>query len=147
MKPLTALLMALLLAGVLGCDGDGDGTTDTTAEETGTVEETKAPVIIDAGSDTVGPKQYGVVSSFSVFETGMLEARVEWSNGPSKLDLILAYDGVAGVSQGDLESPATLVTQVTQDLLGNSDPWNLVVYNIDDTLQVDVDFTVRFTPD
>jgi hypothetical protein len=138
--------IAALSLSLLGCDGDGDGigvTTDTTD----TTEETKAPVIIDTGSGTVAPSDYSVLSDFDIFETGIIEGTAEWSSGPSKLNLILSHDSTVKVQQNDVESPATVLMEATQDLLNNSNGWVFVVDNTDLTLQADVDFTVRFTPD
>ena len=150
MKLLSVFSVAALFLLFLGCDGDGDGigvTTDTTTEETDTAGETKAPVIIDSGSDTVAPSSYSVVSDFDIFETGTIEGTVEWSTGPSKLGLILAHDSTVRVEQDNVESPATVAMQATQDLLNNSNGWVFVVDNTDLTLQADIDFTLRFTPD
>ncbi len=150
MKLLSVVSIALLSVLVLGCDGDGDGigvTTDTTAEETETAEETTAPVTLDTGSDTIGPDTASVVSDFNVFETGVIQARVEWSSGPSKLNIYLSHISGPNVYEGDVESPATVLMEATQDLVDDSNNWVLRVHNPDALLQAEIDYTVRFTPD
>ncbi len=151
MKLLTVFSIDLLFALVIDCDGDGDGdgttTSDTTTEETETVEETEGPVTIDSGWATIGPDSTLIASNFDIFETGVIEARVEWSSGPSKVDLTLAHDSTVSVKEPQAHSPATVLMQATQVLLDNSNGWQLFVYNPDLTLQVDIDFTVTFTPD
>ncbi len=150
MKLLSVVSIALLSVLVLGSDGDGDGigvTTDTTAEETETVEETTAPVIIDTGSETIEPGDADVMSHFNIFETGVIEARVEWSSGPSKVDLTLTHDSTVSATQVSVESPAAVLMQATQDLLNNSNGWVLVVNNPSGSEQAIVDYIVRLTPD
>jgi hypothetical protein len=149
MKILTVLPIATLFFLLTGCDGDGDGTTttETTTEETKTVEETKAPVIIDSGSDTVDPGIYQVVSDFEIFETGMIEGTFEWTSGPSKLSPALIHYSSVEVFHADLESPATVAMEATQPLLDNSNGWRMLVYNADAQDSAIVNFTVRFTPD
>ncbi len=139
--------VALLLTGVVGCDGDGGGDTTTTTEENGTVEETGIPVTIDTGSETIGPLALSDVSEFNIFETGIIEGTVEWSGGPSKVDVRLFHYSGVGASQDSVESPAILQVQATQDLLDNSNTWILFVANPSGSEQVTVDYTVTFTPD
>ena len=149
MRFLSVFAIALLFALAAGCDGDGDGvgvTTDTTTEETDTTEETKTPVTIDTGTETIDPASAETLSDFNIYETGMIEATVEWSSGPSKIDVVLQHDSTVDVSLGDVESPATAVMQATQPLLDNSNGWKLIVYNPSGSDQVTVNYTVRFTP-
>ena len=150
MKILTVFSIAMLVLPFIGCDGDGDGTTtttETTAEDTETTEETKTTVTIDTGSETIDPADAVTLSHFNIYETGIIEARVEWSSGPSKVDVVLEHDSNVSVTEGAVESPATAVMQATQPLLDYSNGWILVVYNPDGSQQVTVDYTVRFTPD
>jgi hypothetical protein len=152
MRLLSVFSIALLFLLVVGCDGDGDGTTtttaETTAEETGTVEETRTTVTIDSGSDTVKPGKFRILSAFSLFDTGMLEARVEWNTGPSQLDAgLLHKPGGPTETTFGAESPVTLAMEVTQALLDDSNDWELQVNNPDSDLEATVDFWVRFTPD
>ena len=75
MKRFAILFVALLLAGVLGCDGDGDGAVG--SEETPTEPSDTGPegIIIAAGTGTIAKS--GVLKvPFSVGETGTLEGRV-----------------------------------------------------------------------
>jgi hypothetical protein len=150
MKFLSVFAIPLLFVLAAGCDGDGDGvgvTTDTTTEETDTTEETKTPVTIDTGSETIEPVDAVTLSDFNIYETGIIEATVEWSSGPSEIDVVLQHDSTVSVSLGDVESPATAVMQATQPLLDNSNGWKLIVYNPSGSEQLTVDYTVRLTPD
>ena len=148
MKILSVFTITLLFFLVVGCDGDSDGTTtETTTEETDTVEETQGPVIIDSGWATICPDCTLIASNFDIFETGVIEARVEWSPGPSKLDLTLAHDSTVSVKVAQAHPPAIVLMEATQDLLDNSNGWQLFIYNPDWTLQAEIDFTVRFIPD
>jgi hypothetical protein len=137
---------------VVGCDGDGDGgttTTETTSEETGTVEEPKGPVTVDTGSETIDPWDDVVLSVFDIYETGLVKARVEWSSGPSTLSISLVHVfGVGeGVFQPSIQSPAVLEMQATQDLLDNSNQWVVNVSNSSGSEQAMVNYTVTFMPD
>jgi hypothetical protein len=143
--------MATLFALVVGCDGDGDGaatTAETTTGETETVEETRTTITIVSGSDTVEPREFSILSAFSLFDTGMLEGRVEWSTGPAQLDVGLTHQpgGPTEVKMG-VESPASVAMEVTQDMLDDSNDWELQLYNPDSDLGATVDYRVRFTPD
>jgi hypothetical protein len=143
MKPLSVFFVAMLFVLVPGCDDDGT-TTDT--EETETFEETKAPITIDSGSDTVGPRETLAVP-FSVSETGIIEGRVEWSAGPPQLQIALMHAGGSFVEDEHAESPLTLQMEATQDLLDDSNDWELQLYNAYSNLEATVDYTIRFTPD
>ena len=150
MKLLSMFSVALLSALVAGCDGDGEGigvTTDTTADRTETVEETKGAVTIDTGSETIDPLDTGTLSDFDIHETGAIEATIEWSSGPPKVAVTLVHDSTVGVTHDSAESPTTLIMQATQDLLDNSNGWSLWVFNPDAQESVTIYFTVRFTPD
>ena len=52
MKPLAVLFLALLLTGVLGCDGDGDGATGST-EPTDVPDTGPEPIVVDRESTIV----------------------------------------------------------------------------------------------
>ncbi len=151
MKLLSLSLIAMLSVIVAGCDGDGDDTTTTTTTTETTTEETQTTATIASGSDTFhfsgDPEDDRVLSSFSVFETGMLEARVEWSTGPLKLDIILFHSGSGAAEYAfNVESPATVLTEVTQDLLDAGNGWQLLI-DTDIASEVTVNFIVRFSPD
>jgi hypothetical protein len=145
MKILSPFLMAVLIAVVAGCDGDGGGATADT-EETGTVEGPKGPETVVTGSQTI-PKTEGFPIFFEIYETGLIQARVEWSSGPSHLAVQIFHDySQQGVSQVSIASPAILELQTTQDLLDDGNTWILVIDNDDMTLQVEINYTVTFTP-
>ena len=74
----------------------------------------------------------------------MLEARVEWSIGPSKLDVTLVHDG--GTSEYDGGSPAAVMMAVTQDLLDASNDWKLTVFNHHIASDAEIEYTIIFTP-
>ena len=147
MKLLSVFSIAMFFVVVAGCDGDGGGGTTTTAEETETTEETGMPVTIDTGTETIDPADADDLSDFNIYETGVIEGRIEWSSGPSKVDVVLSHDSNVSVTQGSVESPATVLMQATQDLLNYSNGWILTVYNPSGSEQVTVDYMVRFTPD
>ena len=148
MKLLSVFFIAMLFVVVAGCDGDGTpATTETTTEETQTAEETKTPVTIASGSATVPVDNSLRVCYFSVFETGIIEGRLEWSAGPTQLYIALVHESGAYVEKDNVESPATIQMQATQGLLNDSNDWGLYVINPDTVESVTVNFTVRLTPD
>ena len=146
MRILKLFFIAALFVVAAGCDGDGDGIGVTT-EETETTEENQTPVTIDTGTETIDPVDAVTLSDFNIYETGVIEATVEWSSGPSKVDVLLEHNSGVSVMQANAESPATVLMEATQPLLDNSNRWILVVYNPSGSEQLTVDYTVRFTPD
>jgi hypothetical protein len=144
MRVLTLFLIATLSVVVIGCDGDGDGTT---TEETETVDQTDGTFTLDSGSATIAPGDSPVVSSFSVFETGIIEGKVEWNTGPSKLHLYLVHESSATSSRHSAESPATVLMEVTEYLLDNGNDWVLRIYNPDTDTAAALGYTVTHTPD
>jgi hypothetical protein len=148
MKLLSVFSIAALLVLFAGCDGDGDGTTtETTTEETDSVEETKGPVTVESGWATVCPLCTLIAANFDISETGVIEATVDWTPGPSKMDLTLAHESTVSVKEAQAYPPATVIMQATQDLLDNGNNWQLFVYNPWNNSQAEIDFTVTFTPD
>jgi hypothetical protein len=148
MKRFVILILVLLLIGILGCDGDGDGTVaiDTTTEEAETVEGPKGPVTIATGSEYLGGLEYFYIP-FSIPETGIIKATVEWSSPPLKLDVYLHHFGSgAFVPETSIQSPATVLMQATQDLLDNSDEWTLEVQN-NTSDAATVNYTITFYVD
>ena len=149
MKSLLIILFAFSLAFVVGCDEDsnGDSTVDSQEPPTdpGDVPDT-GPEIIVTDSRTILPTE-GDSFPFNIYETGVIEARVEWSSGPSKLGILLCHNSLVCVSQPPIQSPAILQMQATRDLLDNSNIWGVLVNNDSIIEAVTVDCTVTFTPD
>ena len=148
MKLLSVFSLASLFLLFAGCDGDGDGTTttETTTEETDTVAETNGPVTLDTGSATIPPGASPVVSSFSVFETGLLQGRAEWGVQPPVLGLYLIHESSTTGSRSYSESPANVMMEVTQELLNEGNLWLLRIHNPDSQVEASLAISVTLVP-
>jgi hypothetical protein len=154
MKLLSLFSIAPLFFLVAGCDEDGDDTapaatetvTEIIKETTEECDERRVSVVLDTGSDTLLKDITKTVSSFSVFETGMLEAIIVHS-GMDNIDASLIHVSGASEDVTDAPSPVNLLMQVTQALLDNGNDWILEVTNLDYNSGMSLEFIVRFSPD
>jgi hypothetical protein len=147
MKRFLVLLVASLLTGVLGCDGDGDGaaTSDETSPEPGdTPDPGPQGVVLIAGSGTVGKSDF-LTFPFTVGETGALEATVTWSAGSYPLEAIIWLNGFEDIGREDGLSPLSVSGEVTQDRLNQAVSWHFQMRN-SNSVDIDVEYRLEFTP-
>jgi hypothetical protein len=143
---LSAFPIALLFVLTAGCDGDGGGDA-ATSEETPTEPGDTGPetIVLGSGAATAEAGTRTSVSDFSVTETGTLDARLVWSDGPATLTLGLFLIGEGPIAETVGSSPLSVSTEVIQYLLSLGTSWVLYVDNMGPD-PVEVEYRVRFTP-
>ncbi len=142
MKRLVVLLMALLVTGVIGCDGDGGGDAvgsedpSTDVPDTGpeTITLDSGTVEIDFGSTTL--------SSVTVTEPGTLECRFTWSGIGMYMQIV--QTGILDLTRFG-QSPLELDVAVNQYMVNQGGNFDIIIKHtgVDRT---DVEYRIRFTP-
>jgi hypothetical protein len=147
MKCFFVLSITLLFALVAGCDGDGDGTTADADTPIEPVDSSPTTITLCSGTATIGEgyTEKGLCY-FSIYETGTLEGRVEWSGQPDTLVIAIMPGHIQGPPGSGQSSPAVTTLEMTESYLGVSNDWHLRAMN-ESGPEVEVDYIVRFTPD
>ena len=148
MKRFAVLLVALLLAGVIGCDGDGGGDAVGSEDPPTDVPDTGPEgIILSRGSVTLpaGPSSV-LLTTFSVSEPGTLEGRLVWGDETAILTSDLILNGVGSIEdKTSSSSPFSISADVTQDLVDLGINWSFRVIN-NTPVVVDLEYRVMFTP-
>ncbi len=146
MRRFAVLFVALLLVGVVGCDGDGGGAAvDSEEPSTDVPDPGPEGIILAEGRQTI-PAPAGVLKiPFTVGETGTLEGRLIWSDEPATLQASFVICGTTLVKHETGSSPFFISADVTQDLLNIESSWILYVDNPDPD-PVEVEYRLEFTP-
>jgi hypothetical protein len=146
MRRFAVLLVALLLTGVLGCDGDGDGdgavdAQETTAEPGDTGPET---ITLDSGTGDVLSGGSQLTLYVTVTEPGTLETRVTWSGQPDIMWARTRQVGVLDFTESG-STPLNLTLGVTQYMVDQGGNFSIELSHLGiDHAQVE--YRVNFTP-
>ena len=146
MRYLAVILLALLFAPGISCDGNDDTSSDDGGDGgngngNGNGGGTP-PVTIASGSIVAAGGT--PVKEFMIAEPGTLKAVVSWSAPPPTLDIGFVHEGVL-IDAPTTGSPATKTQAVTTAHVSTGPSWEFWIGN--SGADVTVVYTVTFTPD
>jgi hypothetical protein len=146
MKRFLVLFLALLLTGLIGCDGDGGGDA-ATSEETPTEPGDTGPetITLDSGTGDVLSGGSQLTLYVTVTEPGTLETRVTWSGQPDLMSARTVQAGVLDLTELG-SSPLNLSLGVTQYMVDQGGNFSIELSHLGID-HVQVEYRIRFTPD
>lgn len=147
MKRFVVLFVALLLAGVIGCDGDGDGDSTAGSEETPAEPGDTGPetTTLDSGTvvDVLGTT---TLSSVTVTEPGTLKCWCTWSAiDVSSMAMRIVQTGIFDLYQPEKIPPLELNVAVNQYMVDQGGNFVITVTNTYPE-SADVEYRIMFTP-
>ena len=142
MRYLAVILLALLFAPGISCDGNNDTPSDDGGDGGNGNGGGSSAVTIASGSIVAAGGT--PVKEFMITEPGTLTAVVSWTAPPATLDIGFVHEGVL-VDAPTTGSPATKMQAVTTTHVSTGPHWEFWIGN--SGADVTVDYSVTFTPD
>lgn len=147
MRRLGLVLVALLVVGAFGCDGDDDAATPPPVVPPPTTPTPPTTVTLDQGTPSVPSGGPMTAASFSVAQSGTLTGTVTW--GAPAVTGLSGFVHVATATlhgAGTGASPLTSTATVTDALVTSGQNWDFYIAH-DDVAPVNMTYVVTFTPD